>query len=298
MLLSAKLTSTTLHQSLSTQPNSLVGDKKTYQSMASPITSDITPRPKWVLVYDWNERVIWETLLDRLGENASQVFPIPSPSYILDIYGLRIDLSSHPGFEELHVINTPPGFCDTGHRSYAASSYRSPKTPRLTPFSAWPQDSASNISSTSELGSSDAKLDVHRSNTQTPSDTSESSPNILHAISENITRVYQSSTGGYHAVFTIRWELDQYLETELDFDPVAPAVKSLLEPVLTITGTSGAPYATTAISYLEWAWPDGGAPLLSHLRDWAGNEGTGRSSPLNWRVSTSSNQSSSSGGGD
>ena len=298
MLLSAKLTSTTLHQSLSTQPNSLVRYNRAYQSMASPITSDITPRPKWVLVYDWNERVIWETPLDSLREKTSQVFPIPSPSYILDIYGLRIDLSSHPDFEELHVINTPPGFSDTGHRSYAASSYRSPETPSLTPFSAWPQDSTSNISSTSELGSSDAKLDVHQSNTQTPSDTSESSPNVLHAISENIIRVYPSSTGWYHAAFTVRWELDQYLKTELDFDPEAPAVKSLLAPVLTITGTSGAPYATTAISYLEWAWPGGGAPLLSHLRDWAGNEGTGKSSPLNRRVSTSSSQFSSSGGGD
>ena len=258
------------------------------------MASESTPERNSVLVFDWNDKSISTTRLDTIRKNASYlVFPIPRPSYILETYELRIDLRSYTGFEELYVINTPPGFSDLGHRSYAPSSYHFLETPPLTTSSAQPQESASNIPLTSGWGSSGARLgasipshDVHRSNTQSTSNSSESTPNILQTISEDIIRVYPSSTDWYRAAFTVRWELDQYLETELDFDPDAQPVKNLFEPVLTITGTSSAAYATTAKSYIQRVWPGGRVLLLRHLRRWAGNKGSGKSLLLNRRTST------------
>ena len=154
-----------------------------------------------------------------------------------------------------------------------------------TVSSAWPQESASSITSASELDSSGARIspskpfhNVHHSNTQSSSDLSVSSPNILQAISEDIIRHYPSSTRGYNAIFTVRWELGQYLKTELDelLDPV----ENMLESVLTITGTGSAAYATTARSYMQQEWPDSLAYLLGHLEDWVLNGGSGKSRQL------------------
>ena len=252
------------------------------------MASIITPEPQWVLVYDWN---LSRISLDRLRENAYQVFLIPKPSYMLDIDGSRLDLSSHRDFEKLHVINTPPGLSATGHRSYVPISYPFPEPPQSTASSALPEDSASSISLPPEPETSDARLsssipfhDVHHSKTQSASDLSISSTNILQAISEDIIRVYPSSTGWYDATFTIRWELDQYLETELDFDPKA-RFEEIFESVLTITGTGNAAYATTARSYIEWGWPDDRAMLLRHTRQWARNIGCGKSFVLESRIS-------------
>lgn len=278
----------------------------------------ITREPEWALVYDWNEQVIsviLRTRLDTLRENAYQVFPIPKPSYILDIYGLRLNLSSHRGFEELHVINTPPGFSDNGGRSNAPKSHRLTGQTYSTTSSAWPKVPASSIpdyivpnasysdysipdysipdysspnyfspdysspdisisvarkleSSDSRLSSSIPSHDVHHSNVQSASDLSISATNILHAISDEIMRVYPSSTGWYDAAFTVRWELDQYLETELAFDP-KPYERDMFDPVLTITGAGSAAYATTARSYVQREWPDSRVDLLHHLQDWA-----------------------------
>ena len=310
------------------------------------MASTTTPESKWVLVYDWSEKLISRIPLDRLRENAYQVFPIPRPSYMLEIYGLRMNLSSHSDFEEIHVINMPPGFSDTGHRShastpttplgrrlhpstprttssiqrsYATSSYQYSYTPDInitipditspdmtipdittpdittpdsTMSSALPQKFASNIPSTSEPGSSSARIgssipshDFHGSNTQSTSDLSELSPNILQAIREGVIRVYPSSTGWYDAAFTVRWELDQYLETELDFDPKTPE-RDMFEPMLTITGTGSAAYATTARSYVQREWPDSRVDLLHHLQSWAcARDYIGKSFVLSFRNS-------------
>ena len=134
------------------------------------------------------------------------------------------------------------------------------------------------------VGSSIPALDVHHSNTQSASDSSDSFPNTLQDISGDIVRVYPSSTRWYNAAFTIRWELDQYIETELDFDTKRPPVENIFESVLTITGTRSAAYATTAISYIQREWPGERAFLLRHLQDWIGNEGFSKSLELNRRV--------------
>ena len=234
--------------------------------------------------------------LDRLRENAYQVFPIPRPSYMLEIYGLRMNLSDHRDFEDIHVINMPRGFSDTGHRShastprtttsiqrsYAPSSDESSHIPEnfTIPDSTisfpLPQEFASDIPSTSELGSPGARLDSNipshdfsGPSAQSPSDLTELCPNILQAIRKDITRIYPSSKAQYEAAFTVRWELDQYLETELDFDPKNPRGMDMFDSVLTITGMGSAAYATNARSYIQREWPDSRVRLLDHLQQWA-----------------------------
>ena len=267
------------------------------------MASTTTPEPKWVLVYDWSEKTTSRIHLDGLREAAYQVFPIPRPSYMLVIYGLRMDLSDYRDFEEIHVINMPPSFSDTGHRSYtstpttslshrsyastlitpfvihpsyAPSSYQhSSETPYVTPSSAGPQASASSISSTSGLATSSTRLDsstlshdFHVSSTQTSSGSSGLSPNVLQAICKEIIQDCMYPAGSYDAVFAVRWELDQYLETELVFDPKNPEM-DMFDSVLTITGTGCAAYATTARSYIQREWPGSRVCLLDHLRHWA-----------------------------
>ena len=287
--------------------------------------------------------MISKTGLARLRENAYQVFLIPKPSYMLDIHGLRIDLSSHTDFDKLYVINTPPAFSDNVDPSFAKSSYLLDAKPYQTTSSAWPDKSASYISSPFGPETSDAKLgstiprhdfkkpypttssawpdesasytslpfgpeisdaepdsnipvhDFHEPNTQFTSALSESTPSfVLQAISGDLKQAYPSSTGWYDAAFIVQWELDQYLETELDFDPKAIADENMLESVLTVTATANAAYATTARSYIEREWPDDRALLLRHLRQWARSKGSGKSLLLNSRGSVESYAPSSS----
>lgn len=80
-------------------------------------------------------------------------------------------------------------------------------------------------------------------------------PDPLMAISDTISDAYELCPGKRTAVFNVRWELAQYLETELGYHTTLQQREHLLESVLTVSGTASKAYATTAAEYMRWKWP-------------------------------------------
>ena len=78
----------------------------------------------------------------------------------------------------------------------------------------------------------------------------------LEVISETIAQKYISSSISQMATFVISWDLQKYLQQELDIDQDSPDAIRMLCNVLTITGTANEAYATTLNNYMSWRWKD------------------------------------------
>ena len=90
-------------------------------------------------------------------------------------------------------------------------------------------------------------------------------PDPLMAISDTISDAYELCPGKRTAVFNVRWELAQYLETELGYHTTLQQREHLLESVLTVSGTASKAYATTAAEYMRWKWPRSNFKLLETI---------------------------------
>ena len=90
-------------------------------------------------------------------------------------------------------------------------------------------------------------------------------PDPLKAISDTISDTYELCPGKRTAVFNVRWELAQYLETELGYHTTLQQREHLLESVLTVSGTASKAYATTAAEYMRWKWPRSNFKLLETI---------------------------------
>ena len=90
-------------------------------------------------------------------------------------------------------------------------------------------------------------------------------PDPLMAIRDTISDAYEPCPGKSTAVFNVRWELAQYLETELGYHTTLQQREHLLESVLTVSGTASKAYATTAAEYMRWKWPRSNFKLLETI---------------------------------
>lgn len=90
-------------------------------------------------------------------------------------------------------------------------------------------------------------------------------PDPLMDISDTISDAYELCPGKRTAVFNVRWELAQCLETELGYHTTLQEREHLLESVLTVSGTASKAYATTAAEYMRWKWPRSNFKLLETI---------------------------------
>ena len=74
--------------------------------------------------------------------------------------------------------------------------------------------------------------------------------------------------------FIIHWDLQEYLQKELDIDQDSNDAIRMLCNVLTITGTANEAYATTLEDYMSWKWRDACIDIPSIFRSVIGEPST------------------------
>ena len=67
--------------------------------------------------------------------------------------------------------------------------------------------------------------------------------------------------------FLVYWDLKQYVQEELESDFDSKDFASVLEDVLTITGTVEKAYASSLRDYIKWKWPNSKLDILEHLKE-------------------------------
>ena len=92
-------------------------------------------------------------------------------------------------------------------------------------------------------------------------------PDPLTAISNAILREHESikphsKTVSSSATFQIHWNVGDYIRTELGYDSKLHDRKQLLGSVLVLVGSASTAYATSAINYMRWRWPDSDYQIL------------------------------------
>lgn len=92
-------------------------------------------------------------------------------------------------------------------------------------------------------------------------------PDPLTAISNTVFREHElkkshSTTVSSSATFRIRWDVYDYIRTELEYDSKLHERNQLLESVLVVVGSAPTAYATSALNYMRWRWPESNCELL------------------------------------
>ena len=98
----------------------------------------------------------------------------------------------------------------------------------------------------------------------------------LEVISETMTQRYTSSSISQTATFIISWDLQKYLQQELEIDQDSLDTIHRLRNVLTITGTANEAYATTLEDYMSWKWGDARIDFQSIFRSAIGRDKFGK----------------------
>ena len=80
--------------------------------------------------------------------------------------------------------------------------------------------------------------------------------------------------------FLVYWDLRQYVQEELELDFDLKGFASVLEDVLTISGTIEKAYASSLRDYMSWKWPDSKLDILEHLKEVLQPTGKGKSTLL------------------
>ena len=93
-------------------------------------------------------------------------------------------------------------------------------------------------------------------------------PDPLTAISNTIFREHQSNEqqstlGSSSATFHVHWDVGDYIRTELGYHSKLHERRRLLESVVVVVGSVSTAYATSAISYMRWRWPESNHEILS-----------------------------------
>ena len=87
--------------------------------------------------------------------------------------------------------------------------------------------------------------------------------------------------------FLVYWDLKQYVQKELELDFNSKGFASVLENVLTISGTIEKAYASSLRDYMRWKWPDSKLDILEHLKEVLQPAGKGKSTSLEFISSRS-----------
>ena len=87
--------------------------------------------------------------------------------------------------------------------------------------------------------------------------------------------------------FLVYWDLRQYVQEELELDFDLKGFASVLEDVLTISGTIEKAYASRLGDYMKWKWPDSKLDILKHLKELLQPTGKGKSTSLKFVSSCS-----------
>ncbi len=111
-------------------------------------------------------------------------------------------------------------------------------------------------------------------------------PDPLIAISSAIFREHESIkphsvTVSSSATFHIRWDVGDYIRTELEYDSKLHDRKQLLESVLVVVGSASTAYATSAINYMRWRWPNSDCEILRIVHSTLTRTSNGEAVPVN-----------------
>ena len=87
------------------------------------------------------------------------------------------------------------------------------------------------------------------------------------AIRDTVCGAYGLGQGTIKGTFDVRWEIAQYLRSELGYVTALQQRSDSLQSVLTISGTANKPYAARAADYMRWKWPRSNFKLLEIIED-------------------------------
>ena len=90
-------------------------------------------------------------------------------------------------------------------------------------------------------------------------------PDPLDAINDKISSAYELCLGKVSAVFNVHLDINNYFNSELDYQRSLQERSELLGLVLTINGTASKVFVTTAANYLRWKWPRTNFGLLEAI---------------------------------
>ena len=90
-------------------------------------------------------------------------------------------------------------------------------------------------------------------------------PSVSQVVDEllRLGRRFENET----VTFLVHWDLKQYVQEELESDFESKDFASVLENVLTISGTIEKAYASSLRDYIRWKWPNSKLDILENLKE-------------------------------